>query len=85
MKQGLPQANCFGEAMRNAGRKVDIPTWRLLFYKKDIKSAVEWLKDKLEHYYCDELKASNTRIERKVIETWIDKAFEDVSKVRSTK
>ena len=44
MKEELPDLKGFAQAMANAGRQVKIATGENMFYGRDVKSAVDWLR-----------------------------------------
>ncbi len=72
MEEKLKSSNSFAGAMINAGRKELQPTGKTLFYEKDIESAVEWAKQKI-----NKLKVENALVKADVYEI-LDKAFPDI-------
>ncbi len=74
MKKALPEFHSWAEAMGNAGRKVNRPTGKKFFRQEDIKSAVEYLKLKLDKSKLMEHSIYLTGVVNKLI----DEAFEDV-------
>ncbi len=71
MNKEFAEAHSFGKAMSRLGRKIDVPTGKLLFYEDDIKNAIQWLKNHLP----DEDDMNKT-----VTKNLIDEAFEDITK-----
>ena len=72
MKKEWAEAHSFAGAMARGSNKIDVPTGKLLFREDKIKSAVEWLKERID-------KQSTTRGKAyRVLMKLIDQAFPDL-------
>ncbi len=69
MKKEWAEAHSFAGAMARGGNKIDVPTGKLLFHEDDIKSAVEWLKERFDTLLPPDKYA---------LCKLVDQAFEDV-------
>lgn len=65
----------------NYHNEQDLDEYTPIFYKEDIKSAVEWLKAQLNTFTQDEY----IRLTTFAVEDLIDEAFEDVVKKKDCK
>ncbi len=81
IKETLPNFTSFAGAMANAGRKVKKLTGKVVYYERDIKSAVEWLKEEISSL-PEDISAKQFKIQLWHI---IPQAFPDLNTKNSKK